>query len=113
MKEREIMKYDEGEREKMEKMVKKELKFEYVCWVSDQDTYALSGQKCSAQSIVFAHENWMKNGFVEKSGELAKRRRLEDLTISPVMTWNNQKIADHIEKVRIKIINCYLMNYYS
>ena len=32
--------------------------FEYCCWVSDQDAYAFSGQKCSAQSILFAHENW-------------------------------------------------------
>ena len=28
---------------------------DYVAWVSDQDAYAASGQKCSAQSIVFVH----------------------------------------------------------
>jgi 1-pyrroline-5-carboxylate dehydrogenase len=28
---------------------------DYVAWVSDQDAYAASGQKCSAQSIIFAH----------------------------------------------------------
>ena len=28
---------------------------DYVSWVADQDAYAASGQKCSAQSIVFAH----------------------------------------------------------
>ncbi len=28
---------------------------EYVAWVSDQDAYAATGQKCSAQSILFAH----------------------------------------------------------
>jgi 1-pyrroline-5-carboxylate dehydrogenase len=27
--------------------------------VSDQDAYAASGQKFSAQSIVFVHENWV------------------------------------------------------
>jgi 1-pyrroline-5-carboxylate dehydrogenase len=32
---------------------------EYVAWQCDQDAYALSGQKCSAQSMMFAHSNWM------------------------------------------------------
>ncbi len=36
--------------------------FEYVAWTADQDAYAYSGQKCSAQSIVFAHENWVAAG---------------------------------------------------
>jgi hypothetical protein len=31
---------------------------EYVAWVADQDAYACSGQKCSKQSIVFAHKKW-------------------------------------------------------
>ena len=26
-----------------------------VAWISDQDAYAATGQKCSAQSIVFVH----------------------------------------------------------
>ena len=30
----------------------------YVAWQSDQDAFACSGQKCSAQSILFMHENW-------------------------------------------------------
>mgnify|MGYP003491855971 FL=1 len=42
--------------------------FDYVCWQSDQDAYASSGQKCSAQSVVFVHENWLKAGFVNKVG---------------------------------------------
>ncbi|MBA0678318.1 hypothetical protein Goshw_028543 [Gossypium schwendimanii] len=29
---------------------------DYVAWVCDQDAYACSGQKCSAQSILFMHE---------------------------------------------------------
>lgn len=29
--------------------------FEYVAWQSDHDAYGATGQKCSAQSIVFAH----------------------------------------------------------
>lgn len=30
----------------------------YVAYVCDQDAYACSGQKCSAQSVLFVHENW-------------------------------------------------------
>lgn len=33
--------------------------FDYVAWQCDQDAYAASGQKCSAQSILFAHKNWL------------------------------------------------------
>lgn len=35
---------------------------DYVAWQCDQDAYACSGQKCSAQSILFAHENWAAAG---------------------------------------------------
>lgn len=31
---------------------------DYIAWQCDQDAYAFSGQKCSAQSILFAHRNW-------------------------------------------------------
>jgi 1-pyrroline-5-carboxylate dehydrogenase len=31
---------------------------DYVAWQCDQDAYACSGQKCSAQSICFAHADW-------------------------------------------------------
>ena len=36
--------------------------FEHVAWQCDQDAYAATGQKCSAQSILFMHENWVKRG---------------------------------------------------
>lgn len=35
---------------------------DYVAWQCDQDAYACSGQKCSAQSILFMHENWANAG---------------------------------------------------
>ena len=35
---------------------------DYVAWTCDQDAYACSGQKCSAQSILFMHANWAKAG---------------------------------------------------
>jgi hypothetical protein len=32
-----------------------------VAWTCDQDAYACSGQKCSAQSILFVHEVRLKS----------------------------------------------------
>ena len=46
---------------------------EYVAWQSDQDAYACSGQKCSAQSILFMHRNWAQAG----EGARASGSRLE------------------------------------
>ena len=37
---------------------------DYVAWTCDQDAYACSGQKCSAQSILFMHANWAAAGGV-------------------------------------------------
>ncbi|CAN6859462.1 unnamed protein product [Brassica oleracea] len=64
---------------------------DYVAWVCDQDAYACSGQKCSAQSMLFMHENWAKTSLVSKLKDLAGRRKLEDLTIGPVLTdiWDS------------------------
>mmetsp|Transcript_21230 Transcript_21230/g.59302 ORF Transcript_21230/g.59302 Transcript_21230/m.59302 type:complete len:346 (-) Transcript_21230:11-1048(-) len=39
---------------------------DYVIWQADQDAYAFSGQKCSAQSMLVAHENWMKLGIIDR-----------------------------------------------
>jgi hypothetical protein len=33
---------------------------DYVAWQADQDAYACSGQKCSAQSLMIMHSNWRK-----------------------------------------------------
>jgi len=69
---------------------------DYVAWQSDQDSYSASGQKCSAQSIVFVHENWGE-ALLPKLGELAARRKLDDLTLGPVLTWTNDKMQAHID----------------
>ncbi len=39
---------------------------DYVAYQCDQDAYACSGQKCSAQSILFVHENWKSSQLYEK-----------------------------------------------
>ncbi|KAK2984371.1 hypothetical protein RJ640_005387 [Escallonia rubra] len=72
---------------------------DYVAWVCDQDAYACSGQKCSAQSILFMHENWTRSSLVSKLNDLAARRKLEDLTIGPVLTFTTEAMLEHMNKL--------------
>ena len=57
---------------------------------------AYSGQKCSAQSALFVHSNWVKAGILPKLEELAGRRKLSDLTIGPILTVNNDRWHTYI-----------------
>lgn len=70
---------------------------EYVAWQADQDAYACSGQKCSAQSIMFVHENWAKTDLYARMASLAGRRKLEDLTVGPVITWTTEALLGHVK----------------
>ncbi|KDP31218.1 hypothetical protein JCGZ_11594 [Jatropha curcas] len=72
---------------------------DYVAWVCDQDAYACSGQKCSAQSILFMHENWSGTSLISKMKDLAERRKLEDLTIGPVLTFTTEAMVEHMHKL--------------
>lgn len=69
---------------------------DFVAYTSDQDAYACSGQKCSAQSILFMHENWVNAGIEKKIAKLAAGRKLDNLTIGPVLTVTTQTMLDHI-----------------
>ena len=71
---------------------------DYIAWQCDEDAYNASGQKCSAQSILFVHENWTAD-LLPKLADLAARRSLADLTIGPVLTWTNERIGAHIGSV--------------
>lgn len=71
---------------------------DYVAWQSDEDAYNASGQKCSAQSILFIHEHWA-DALLPKLGSLAARRSLSNLTSGPVLSWNNEQIRKHVEAV--------------
>ncbi|KAI4336030.1 hypothetical protein L6164_014606 [Bauhinia variegata] len=72
---------------------------DYVAWVCDQDAYACSGQKCSAQSMLFIHENWSNTSLISKLKDLAERRKLEDLTIGPVLTFTTDSMLEHMNKL--------------
>ena len=71
---------------------------DYVAWQCDEDAYNASGQKCSAQSIVFVHENWSE-ALLPKLKKLAERRKLDNLSIGPILSWNNQQIQSHVDAV--------------
>jgi NAD-dependent aldehyde dehydrogenases len=72
---------------------------DYVAWQCDQDAYATQGQKCSAQSILYAHENWESSGLWEKMKANAATRRLDDLTVGPVLTHTTDDLMSHIAKL--------------
>jgi len=72
---------------------------DYVAWQCDQDAYATIGQKCSAQSIVFIHENWKGTGLLEKMKANAAKRNLEDLTAGPTLTVTTQAFLSHTERL--------------
>lgn len=72
---------------------------DYVAWQSDQDAYAFSGQKCSAQSICFMHENWVEAGFVDKIEAQAAKRHLGDLSSGPVLSWTTESMLEHVKAV--------------
>jgi len=72
---------------------------DYVAWQCDQDAYAATGQKCSAQSIMFYHENWNDSGFLEKVKANATSRSLDNLSIAPVMTVTTEAFLKHTARL--------------
>ena len=72
---------------------------DHVATQCDRDAYAASGQKCSAQSLLAVHENWVKRGLLTRIEKLAAKRSFGDLTIGPVLTWTNELIEEHIDKL--------------
>src|SRR3989344_7250851 len=72
---------------------------DYVAWQCDQDAYAASGQKCSAQSILFMHENWDTGRLLDKIWNLAEKRNLADLTVGPVLTLRTDEMLAHVRKL--------------
>ena len=72
---------------------------DYVAYQCDQDAYAASGQKCSATSLLLCHENWVDAGFLDRLKNLAEKRSLNNLTVSPVLTWSNERIQSHVDNI--------------
>lgn len=75
------------------------LEEEFVAWTCDQDAYACTGQKCSAQSLLVVHKNWAQAGLYDKLAKLAKGRSLAKLTVGPVMTHTTEDMLSHIRRL--------------
>lgn len=45
------------------------------------------------------HKNWKKTDLIDKMRAQAAKRSLKDLTVGPVITWNNEQIKKHIDSV--------------
>lgn len=71
---------------------------DFIAEQSDRDAYAAAGQKCSAQSILYIHENWMKTNLLKRLDQLAFKRD-NSTPIIPILTWNNKQITQHIHDV--------------
>jgi len=72
---------------------------DYVAWQCDQDAYASIGQKCSAQSICFVHENWKSTDLMDKMKANAAKRSLDDFTVGPVLTVTTKQFLDHTNRL--------------
>eukprot|EP00163_Fabomonas_tropica_P031332 TRINITY_DN7418_c0_g1_i2.p1 TRINITY_DN7418_c0_g1~~TRINITY_DN7418_c0_g1_i2.p1 ORF type:complete len:334 (-),score=105.12 TRINITY_DN7418_c0_g1_i2:102-1103(-) len=70
---------------------------DYVAHVIDKDAFDATGQKCSAQSILFIHEAWKPVDILSKVQALTSQRSLSDLTIGPVLTVTTKRMVDHCE----------------
>jgi 1-pyrroline-5-carboxylate dehydrogenase len=45
------------------------------------------------------HKNWSKTNFYELLEKQASKRNLQNLTIGPILSWNNERIKAHIDAV--------------
>lgn len=79
-----------------------------IAAICDKDAYAASGQKCSAQSILFVHGKWWRgSSLTSRLISLARKRNLTDLSVGPVLTWTNEQIQTHIDEL-LKINGAFL-----
>ena len=85
------------------------LDIENIARISDNDSYNCSGQKCSAQSILFMHQNWERTNLIERLKELANQRNIHDLSIGPTLTWDNTQIKSHINQILCHVKNSKLV----
>lgn len=73
---------------------KKDLDEDLVYNISTKDAYSFSGQKCSAQSLLFVDESWDLDDFKFKLKKLAYQQ-----TMGPVITLNSDEMINHVYKL--------------
>ena len=75
------------------------LDIESIANISDNDAYNCSGQKCSAQSILFIHNEWKNTDFIDRITKLAEKRNIKDLTIGPTLSIDNKHFNEHLNDI--------------
>jgi len=45
------------------------------------------------------HRNWNKTNFLELIEAQASKRSIKNLTIGPILSWNNERIKAHIDAI--------------
>ncbi|PWA62074.1 pyrroline-5-carboxylate dehydrogenase [Artemisia annua] len=65
---------------------------DYVAWVCDQDAYACSGKKMLSRVIVIHALELGQNLTHESTNELAGRKKLDNLTIGPVLILSDEDV---------------------
>jgi 1-pyrroline-5-carboxylate dehydrogenase len=45
------------------------------------------------------HKNWNKTNFLDLLAAQAGKRNLQNLTVGPILSWNNERIQKHIDAI--------------
>lgn len=78
----------------IDKNVNGEMDRDLIYDISTKDAYSFSGQKCSAQSLLFIDENW---DLCEFRRNLCNRAYKEKM--GPIITLSSQEIIDHVNEL--------------
>lgn len=73
---------------------KKDIDHKTVYKICTKDAYSFSGQKCSAQSLLFIHKSWNLNEFKENLEKLAYKE-----IMGPVITLNSDEMINHVDNL--------------
>eukprot|EP00915_Cephaloidophora_sp_WS-2016_P008674 GHVH01012096.1.p1 GENE.GHVH01012096.1~~GHVH01012096.1.p1 ORF type:complete len:444 (+),score=50.65 GHVH01012096.1:45-1376(+) len=74
----------------------------HATWQCDQDAYAISGQKCSAQSFLAIHKNWLHGKEIDRSQLIvdlkskAESRSTDSLSLGPILGHSNASCEEHV-----------------
>lgn len=82
------------------KIIDKDIRnYERIADICDKDAYECSGQKCSAQSLLLINRKANFKRLINLIKANAQQRNLNNLSIGPVLSWNNHELIDHINKL--------------
>jgi 1-pyrroline-5-carboxylate dehydrogenase len=72
----------------------KDIEPDLVYNICSKDAYSFSGQKCSAQSMLFIHDSWDLHSFQQQLKIGASKQ-----IMGPILTLSNQQFTEHVDKL--------------